>query len=192
MNLSRVAAVLVCALSALVGVSFADDVTDAIDEAVSSYKSGDFTNAAAQLDYAAALVRQQKAAGVVNVFCEPKSGWKASEAESSAAGSMMGVGISAERTYYKGDAEVQVSLVVDSPMLQSVMMMLSNPAMLTMSGGKLIKVQGNKGMLQKEDDRVSVNFVVNGTALVTLEGWGGATEADVLGYGECLNLGALE
>lgn len=170
-----------------------DEVTDAIEEARQYYNSGDLSGAASQLDYASSLIRQKKAGTVVAVFPEPLEGWEAEEAESEAAGAMfMGGGITASRVYRKGDAEVKVSLVMDSPMLQSVVMMLNNPAMLTMSGGKLVKVQGNKGMLQTEGDRLTLSFVVNSNALITIEGWSGATKDDVAQYGETLNLKALE
>ena len=170
-----------------------DEVTDAIDEAVASYKSGDYSNAASQLDYASALVRQMKAVGVVEVFCDALPGWTAEEAESNSAGAMMmGGGITAERSYRKGDSEVRVSLVMDSPMLQSVVMMISNPAMMTMTGGKLVKVQGIKGMLQDEGGSLTLSFVVNGNALITIEGYDPTTADDLKAYGECLNLKALE
>ena len=179
--------------SALCQSVSADEVTDAIDEAVASYKAGDFSNAAAQLDYAASLVREQKAGAVLAVFSDPLDGWTAEEAESnSAAGMFMGGGITASRRYSKGDARVEVSLVMDSPMLQSVTMMLSNPAMMSMTGGKLVRVQGNKGMMQAEDERFTLNFVVNNNALFTLTGSDGATREDVLAYGEKLKLKALE
>lgn len=181
------------AAAALVPSSYADEIIDAIDEATASYKSGDFSNASAQLDYASSLVRQKKAAVVVALFPEALPGWTAEEAESdSAAGMFMGGGVSASRSYYRDDAGIDVNLVIDSPMLQSVMMMLSNPAFMTMSGGKLVKVQGNKAILQSEDDRHSLNVVVNGNALITIEGSGGATKDDVLAYAEKLNLKALE
>src|SRR5690606_40271200 len=41
--------------------TLADDVTDAIDDGISAYKKGAYSEAASQLEYAASLVRQKKA-----------------------------------------------------------------------------------------------------------------------------------
>ena len=172
--------------------AFGDEVTDAIDEATKAYKDGDLSTAAAQLDYASSLVRQKKAGTVVAVFPDALEGWTAEDADSNAAAGMfMGGGITASRRYTKDDASIEISLVMDSPMLQSISMMLSNPAMLTMSGGKLVKVQGNKAALQNEDGHLTLSFIVNSNALFTIEGYDGATKEEVMLYGEKLKLDAL-
>ena len=170
----------------------ADEVTDAINEALSSYQSGDLTNAAAQLDYASTLVRQNKAQSLVALFCEPLEGWTSDEADSNAAaGAFLGGGISASKRYSKGESEVTINLFVDSPMLQSVSMMLANPAMLGMTGGKLVKVQGYKAILQSESDEHELSFVVN-NALLTMKGSYGTTKDELMAYASALNLSVLQ
>ena len=184
--------ILVVCLATLPTFAFSDEITDAIEEATASYQKGDFSNAVAQLDYASALIRQMKAEGVVAVFCEPLDGWTAEPATSNAAGGMMmGGGIMAERTYRKESALVEISLVMDSPMLQSVAMMINNPAMMTMSGAKLTKIQGNKAMQQGDGGDITISFIINGNALFAIQGNGGATIEDLSAYGECLDLSAL-
>jgi len=170
---------------------FADEVSDAISEGLNHYKKGDLTNAAAQLDYAATLIRQQKAGKITAVFPDPMAGWTAEEAESNSAGGMMlGGGITANRSYYKGDNSVEIELVMDSPMLQSVLMMFNNPSMIAMSGAKLIKVQGNKGMLRDEDSSVEIQLVINNNALFTIRGYG-VSVSEVKAYAEALRLDKL-
>ena len=169
----------------------ADEVSDAINEGMAHYKKGDLSAAASQLDYAATLIRQQKAGKVTAVFPEPLAGWRAEKAESnSAGGMMMGGGITASRNYQKGDASVEIELVMDSPMMQSILMMFNNPSMIAMSGAKLIKVQGNKAMLKDEDGDIEIQLVINNNALFTIRGYSVSVE-QVKAYAEALNLDKL-
>lgn len=180
---------LICAL-ALPSLALADEITDAVAEAISAYQDGQYSEAASQLDYASGLIRQKKAEAILAVFPEPLSGWSAGEAESKASGSMMlGGGISANRTYRKGDISVDISLVMDSPMLQSMMGMFNNPSLITMNGGKLIKIQGHKAMLTATDNP-QIILIVDGNAMFTLKATG-ASDEDLTDYGEALNLAAL-
>ncbi len=186
---------LLCALCVAVFAPlsvYAGEIEDAIQEGLSAYKSGDLTTAAAQLDYAATLIRQAKAGKITAVFPEPFPGWEADQAESnSAGGMMMGGGITANRSYSKGDARVDIQLVMDSPMLQSMMAMFSNPSMIAMTGGKLTKVQGHKAMFKKESEEdMQITLIVNNNALFTLDG-SGVSEKELKAYAEKLNLNAL-
>ncbi|MDZ7582039.1 MAG: hypothetical protein U5R30_16000 [Deltaproteobacteria bacterium] len=84
-------------------------------------------------------------------------GWKAEDAKSQSMGSaMFGGGVAAERSYVKGDSRVNVTIITDSPMMQAMMMMFSNPMMATSDGGKQEKIQwrkGNRQIQQREQGR---------------------------------------
>lgn len=179
------------ALSLASSSLYADEVTDAVDEGLSAYKSGDLSTASSQLDYASGLIRQQKAESIKVVFPNALSGWEASEVESESSGGMMGAGISANREYYKGDADVSIELVMDSPMLQSMMGMINNPSMITMNGGKLVKVQGQKAIYNGDKDYPELIMIIDNNAMFTLKANGGATLDDLKAYGEALDLEAL-
>src|SRR5690242_16537453 len=131
--------------------SLADDVTDQIDEAVKAYQKKDYATAATALDAAANLIRQAKAEGTKTLLPEPLSGWTADEAEVTTMGAgMMGGGTSIVRRYHKGDDQVEVTLVSDSPMLQAMAMMFSG----AMSGpdNKLVVIDGRKTTYSKSDN----------------------------------------
>ncbi|WP_339898347.1 hypothetical protein [uncultured Gilvimarinus sp.] len=179
------------ALSLASSSLYADEVTDAVDEGLSAYKSGDLSTASSQLDYASGLIRQQKAESIKVVFPNALGGWEASEVESESSGGMMGAGISANREYYKGDADVSIELVMDSPMLQSMMGMINNPSMITMNGGKLVKVQGQKAIYNGDKDYPELIMIIDNNAMFTLKANGGATLDDLKAYGEALDLEAL-
>ncbi|MBU2884463.1 hypothetical protein KO507_01645 [Gilvimarinus agarilyticus] len=181
---------LACAL-ALPCIAQADEITDAVDEAITAYKDGQLSEAVSQLDYAAGLIRQQKAEAILAVYPDPLSGWSADQAESQVSGGMMmGGGITASRSYSRGDTEVSIDLVTDSPLMQSMMAMFNNPSLITMSGGKLIKIQGHKAILNDQNENPEIMLIVNGNAMFTLKARGASSD-DLKAYGEALNLDAL-
>lgn len=172
-------------------VAYADDVEDAIKEALTAYKKQEYSAAAESLDYATTLIRQRKGSALENVFPTPLDGWKAEQASSQAAGSgFFGGGITAERTYKKGDRNVTVSLVTDSPMLQGVMMMFGNPMFMASDGGKMKKIAGQKAMVKYPAGSGSgeITMAVDKT-LVTVRGQ--ADEAELIAYAERINFAAL-
>ena len=122
------------------GTSWADEIIESINEALEYYKEGDYTEAVSGLDYAAQLIRQKRASRLEAFLPEPLSGWKAKDVESQAVGqAMFGGMVSAKRQYHKDSSSVTVEITADSPMLQSMVMMFSNPAYATADGGKLKK-----------------------------------------------------
>lgn len=149
----------------------ASEIDEAIATATKHYKAGELSQAAAQLDYASTLIRQEKAEQVKQVFPAAPAGWQAEEAESEvAAAAMFGGGISASRAYANDDYRIKIELMMDSPMMQAFSMMVSNPSMIAMSGGKLTKIQGIQAVQKIDGEHVDVQFVTPNGALVTLKG----------------------
>ena len=148
----------------------ANDVTDAINNASKQYQAGELSQAAAQLDYAATLIRQQKAAEVVKAFPDAPTGWQGRDADTNvAAGAVLG-GINVSRNYYNDQHSIDIEMLLDSPMLQAFTAMLSNPSVIVMSGGKLVKVQGLNAVQKTEGDQFELQFVTNSNAMITLRG----------------------
>ena len=151
----------------------ADDVTDSISEALKQYNNGEFSDAVQSLDYASQLIRQKKGGQLEAFLPKPISGWKAEDAKSQAMGSaIFGGGVTAERSYVKGDSRVNVKIITDSPMMQAMMMMFSNPMMAISDGGKLEKINGEKAIVKYSNDNKdgTINMVIAGRFLITVEG----------------------
>ena len=168
---------------------FADEVSDYINEALKSYKDGKFTEAVDSLNFAEQLIQQKKSAGPEGFLPNPLKGWKAEAATNTAAGNaMMGGGISAERSYTKGDSSVKVQIVADSPLLQGVMMMMSNPMFAASDGGKVERIGGQKAVIKYNpvDKNGDVKIVVANRFLVTVEG-SGITDADLKEYAKAID-----
>ena len=161
---------MVCGVSAL---AVADEVVDSINEALKYYNDGQYTEAVSSLNYAQQLIQQKKSSGLESFLPEPLSGWEAEAATSQAmAAAMMGGGISAEREYRKGDSYVHIQIVADSPLLQSAMMMLSNPMYATADGGKLERIGGQRAIVKYDagDKSGEIQLVVANRFLVSIDG----------------------
>ncbi|KQC10498.1 MAG: hypothetical protein APR54_03115 [Candidatus Cloacimonas sp. SDB] len=151
----------------------ADDVIDSINEGLDYYKSGDYSSAIESLSYANQLIKQIKGGQLENCFPEPLSGWEASAATSTAAGeAMFGGGVTAERSYTKEDANVQIQFITDSPLMQTVMMMFSNPMFATSDGGKMEKIAGQKAIVKYDENSKSgeIQIAFNNKYLITVNG----------------------
>jgi hypothetical protein len=184
-----------CAAGLLAGGAAlrADDVTDQVDEAMKAYKDKDYAMAAQGLEAAATLIRQKRAEGLTQFLPKPLSGWTAEEASSQAAGAaMFGGAVTAERAYRKGEANVTVKFITDSPMMQVMMMWVSNPAMAGSDGGKLERIKSQKAIVKykAEDKEGEINLVVGGSLLVTING-DDIELADLKAYAEAIDYTAL-
>jgi hypothetical protein len=186
----RTVALGVCMGVFFCGPVFADEVTDSITQGLDQYKKGSYAEAMTSLNFAAQKIGQIKADGLKVLIPKPLSGWTADEVVSQAAGTaMFGGGLSAEGRYRKGDkGDVTVKIVTDSPLLQSMMMLISNPMFATSSGGKLEKISNQTAIVKYEAQakRGDVNVVVAGKVLVTVEG-NEVSQDDLMAYAKAVD-----
>lgn len=173
--------------------SFADEVGDAIKQATELYKSGNSAQAVTQLEYAAQLIREQRGEALKQFLPAALSGWTAEDAESESAGAaMFGGGTSVSKQYYKGDdISITITLTADSPMLQSVMMMFSNPMLLQGQGAKMKMIKGQQVIFTDGEAMVAIN----NTYLVQVEKSSDeevkGIDADVLAYVEKIDFAGV-
>ncbi len=176
-------------LLAAFGPAYADDVTEAINEGLQYYNEGQYTDAAGSLDYAAQLIRQKKGGELTTLLPEPLGGWKAEEATSQSAGAaMLGGGVSAERKYQKGASRIEIQYVTDSPIMQGVMMMFSNPMFAASDGGKMERIAGQKTIVKYSASEKSgdIRIVVANRFLITIEGED-VTKEDLVAYAKAID-----
>jgi hypothetical protein len=171
-----------------------DNVLSTIKEAVRQYEAGDYTGAASNLDYAAQLVRQQKSERMKSLLPAPLSGWEGKEANAQALGAaILGGGVTVSREYKKGASSLSVEIVSDSPVLQSVLMMVNNPMFAGAGGGKLETLKGQRAISKYDSSKKTgeLYIVVASRFVVTIKGRQVARE-DLLAYGEAIDYQALE
>ena len=170
-----------------------DEVLRTVDEAVSQYKKGDFAGAASNLDYASQLIRQKKSEEMKSLLPEPLAGWVAEPASAQALGTaVFGGGITVSRTYSNPPASISIDIVSDSPLLQSLVMMLNNPMFVGASGGKLEAVKGQRAIVKYNETTRSgdLNIVVDNRFMVTVKGQK-IERADLLGYAALIDFTEL-
>lgn len=170
-----------------------DEVLKTIDEAVSQYSKGEYDAAASNLDYAAQLVRQKKSDALKAVFPEPLAGWESGPADSQATGTAaFGRSINVSRVYSKTPATVTIEIVSDSPVMQSLVMMLNNPVLAGAGGAKLEAFSDHKGIVQysEENKGGDINILVDEKYMVTVKGQQVSRE-DLLAYAQAVKFAEL-
>ena len=185
---------LVSALFPAAGSAEKDEIADSIKEALEYYEGGDLAEAVGSLDYAAQLIRQKRAEVLATFLPDPLSGWKAKEIESKAVGrAMLGGMVSAKREYVKGSGCITVELMADSPTLQGMLMLFSNPAYATADGGKLTKIKRQKAIVKyrsaNQDGEISM--VVDNRYMVVVKGRK-VSEEDLTGYASSIDCKGLK
>ena len=167
----------------------ADDVTDYINEALQYYKDGAYSDAVDSLNYAEQMIQQKKSTGLEAFLPEPLKGWTAETATSQAASSaMLGGGISAERSYNKDNSSIEIQIMADSPMLQGVMMMMSNPMFAASDGGKLERIGKQKAMVKFDPNtkKGDIQIVVANRFMVSIDGRG-ISKKDLKAYAKAID-----
>ena len=176
------------------GSVWADEITDSIDEAIEYYKDGDFVEAANSLDYASQLIRQKRSGNLEAFLPEPLAGWSAEDVESKAVGAgLLGGMISTKKNYRKDQSFVSIEIIGDSPALQSMVMMFSNPAYASSDGGKLTKIKRQKAIIKYRPSIKDgeINIVVAKQYLVTIKGQK-VEESDLVDYASAIDFQKLK
>ena len=171
-----------------------DTVLSTIKEATRQYQAGDYSGSASNLDYASQLIRQKKSEKMKDLLPEPLPGWDGKEASAQALGAaVLGGGVTVSRDYTRGASTISVEIVSDSPVLQSVLMMLNNPVFAGAGGGRLETVKGNRSVLKFDSGKKSgeLYIVVASRFVVTVKGRQVARE-DLLAYGEAVDYRVLD
>ena len=151
--IKRLPLILALILSLMALPALADDITDQLKAAIELYEEGNVTEAIEELEFTLTQMRQKKAEGLSGLFPDPPQGWEAEEVESQAMGrAAFGGAVTASRRYkqQKGDGWAEIEVVTDSPMIQSMGIMLNNPAIAgSGKNTKLIRVNRQKALLQQ-------------------------------------------
>lgn len=167
----------------------ADDVIESINEGLEAYKEGALKDAVESLNYASQLIQQMKGENLQTFLPEPLEGWEAQQASSQSAGAgMFGGGITAERSYRKGNSRINVNIITDSPMIQGMMMMFSNPMFASSEGGKLKKIKRHKAMVKYDPNNQSgeIKIMAADRIMVNIDG-SKVTEADLMEYAKAID-----
>jgi hypothetical protein len=164
----------------------ADEFTDTLEGALKAYREGDIGGAREDLDYAGKLLTAMKSEQLAKFLPPALPGWTRQEASEEEAGGMMamfGGGTTAAASYTRGEEEVTITLVADSPMLSGIGAMISGMAGL--AGGKPIRVQRT----EFTDQDGTLQGMVNKRVMVAVSG--DASVEDKTAFLEAMDFKAL-
>jgi hypothetical protein len=167
-----------------------DPVVKEINKAAQHYKDGQFAQAMTSLDSAGEMIRQKKSEFLGKLLPEPLSGWTAQQVDVKTMGAaMFGGATTAERRYTRDNSSITVRYSTDSPMMQSMLMMFSNPVFAS-SAGKIEMVNGQKAIVDFKETSGNINIVIGKTLLITIDGKTVKRE-DLLAYAHVIDIDKL-
>ena len=153
--------------------AYASDIEESIKEAFQSYTDGEYKDSVESLNYASQLIQQEVAAGLESFLPKPLSGWTTPKINSQSTGaSLFGGAITTKRQYNKKSSSITVQIITDSPLIQNMTMIFSNPIFTTFDGGKLEKIKRQKALVKFTPDTKSgkIEIIVADRFLVLIEG----------------------
>ena len=145
----------------------ADEIEESLQLALEAYQAGDINAAMEEIDYAAQLITQMKAAGLSDFLPEALPDWTRAEAEQGGAAMMaFGGGMTASATYSKGDDAIHIQLMADNQMVASMAMMFGNAAMMS-SMGQVKRIQRQKVVITQQGE---LQAMIDNRILVQISG----------------------
>jgi hypothetical protein len=130
----------------------ADEIEESLQMALEAYQAGDINAAKEEIDFAAQLIAQLKAAGLAGFLPEALPGWTRAEAEQGGQAIMgFGGGMMASTTYTRGDDAIEIQLMADNQMVTSMAMMFGNAAMMG-SLGQVKRIKRQKVVITKQGE----------------------------------------
>ncbi|MCK5707313.1 MAG: hypothetical protein KAI43_06630 [Candidatus Aureabacteria bacterium] len=186
-------AILFSLVLSLCSFVFSDDVIDSINEGIEQYKNKQYKSAIESFEYASGLLRQKRSEMLATFLPEAMIGWQSGEAESSAiTRAMFGGGISAKRKYTKGTSSVEINCMTDSPILQSMMILFTNPLFTQGEDTKMVRINGQKAIVEYDKTLQSgkITIIVASKIIVTVKGTKVLKE-DIISYVEKIDFKAM-
>ncbi|HET8534055.1 MAG TPA: hypothetical protein VFL74_00735 [Sphingomicrobium sp.] len=175
------AALSVLVATTAVSAAKADDVLDQLDGARDLYQKGEFAKAVSELQFVITDIRRKVAAKYIAALPPAPAGWKAGEAESRS-GAMIGGGQAITRNYQAddGNGSIDLQLMVDNPMTQAMLGLMSNPAMLAADpSARRVRINGENAILKWDASEKSgeLSLVLGNRMLIHAEGQNLQSEA---------------
>lgn len=183
--------------TAMTVLTHADEVTDQLETARKAYEQGELRSAVQTLQFIVAGIQERINISLLELLPQPLEGWQADAPEAQSAGmAAMIAGTNLTRRYYKDDgAQVDVSIMADSPLMPMMTMMMSSPMLLqTNPATRIYTYGGHRGMIEheKDSDRWEIKLLVAGKILVQVNGSGVKDKDSVEAYLKAMDLTAVE
>ncbi len=155
----------------------ADEVEDALHEALKLYKEGKYTEASTSVQLVLNGINEKRGGAISSALPDKIGGWTGGEVNSTNTLAVLGAGSTVERAYTKDARSASITIIAESPMINQVVGLMSNPAIAGLAGLKMKKAGDNTVTIQK--DAGMGQIVVDNRFLIQIQG-SGLKEADIL------------
>jgi len=151
----------------------ADEIEDQIQAGLKAYQDKDYKIAVDELKFAMAQV--EKLAQMDNQKLLPPAldGWtmKTDDRGAQTAMSMMGGGTSIGANYTRGNENIHIQIIANSPMIAMVGMMINNPMMAAADENtKPYRYKRIKGVKKTEGSNTEITLLLVGQIMLRLDG----------------------
>lgn len=167
----------------------ADDVSDAINDALKAYSSKDELRTSDSLNRALSLLNARKARELDAVLPKPFEGWSVENAArlASAAQRLFG-GAGTAKKYHKGDTTITLHVVGGSSMADRFKALVSDGKAAQSVGGELVGIGGHKAMSTYNPDSRNgeINVVVGERYFISVSGTR-VNKIDLLAYAKAID-----
>lgn len=160
--------------------ALADEVIEQIELGLELYQEQEYGAAITELEFAIEDMRKMMSGLIAQTFPEAPSGWTAQEASSGSNGggaaAMFGAGgTSLERVYQQedGNGQLTASMMLDSPLIQSMGAMFNNPAIIAAQPNMERVRLGREAAVVKwepERSRAEVTLMLDGRIMMQVKG----------------------
>lgn len=157
----------------------ANDIVEQIELGLELYQEQEYGAAITELEFAIEDMRKMMSGLIAQTFPDAPDGWTAREATSGSAGgaaAMFGAGgTSLERVYQQddGDGQLTASMMLDSPLIQSMGALFNNPAMIAAQPDMERIRLGREAAVVKwepERSRAEVTLLLDGRIMMQVKG----------------------
>ena len=176
---------------------YADEIAARIKEALQHYENGELGEAVSVLNYAISQIQEKKTLVLKETLPAPLPGWKAEEPSGDQVPmAFFGAGVTVSRHYYSeaGEKSVDIEIISDSPLLQSMLSFITNPALLAAQPGvKLLRINEHQAVqkFNSRDKEGEISIVIRSSMLVKVRGTGLDKIDEVLLYAKAIDYNAL-
>ena len=190
MRCGLVSLILASFLLAMPAAAQPDEIADQVTAGLTAYKRKDIAAAIDALETAVNLLRQERLNGWKALMPAPPAGWTADPAVIGSDGTpLLGGGMKLSRHYAKGSDTVDISVLADSPLVQTMGAVFNNPLFAAITG-QVVVIDGRR-FTYLESENALVTIAAD-KALVRVQGSRGLAQPALRPFASALDFPAIE
>lgn len=176
--------------------TWADEVTDQINEALKAYEEKDYRAAIDELKYATVSLQKLSQAKNQKLLPEALEGWTSQEVDNNdnqIAMSVLGGGSSMKASYQREEEQVDIEIMANSPMIAMMGMMINNPALAASDKGtEAYRYKRIKGLKKISGDKTEITLLLAGQIMLKVTGNKLKDAAVLEQYLDAMDMGKLK